>query len=162
MTSIIDPYGTSTAFELAGQASYPPGEGEPPWLLWALRELATGVREIPGKTHNPRVLYYHSFTRLRAKTDEVPWCSAFVCAAFENVDIASTRSAAAKSWVTWGQPCDLKDGAVIFFPKSDPDAGGTGHVALYYQGRALGGNQGNRVSLADKDMSRAVARWPAV
>ena len=139
-----------------------PGFLEPPWLAWALRELARDVREIPGARHNARILYYHSFTRLQAKSDEVPWCSAFLCAAFENVGVSSTRSASAKSWATWGQPCELKDGAVLFFPKSDPDAGGSGHVALCYRGQALGGNQGNRVSLANKDISRAICRWPLV
>lgn len=148
----------ATAFELTREA----GPDAPPWLLWALRELAAGVREIPGSRHNPRILYYHSFTRLQAQADEVPWCSAFLCAAFENVGVASTRSASAASWQAWGRPCVPQDGAVLFFPKSDPDAGGSGHVALFYRGQALGGNQSNRVSLATKDMARKVCRWPLV
>jgi uncharacterized protein (TIGR02594 family) len=139
------------------------GTDDPPWLAWALRELRRGVREIPGSVHNPRILYYHTFCRLHAKADEVAWCAAFVCAALENGGMRSTRSAAAVSFANFGRPSELVDGAIIGWGKHDPDAVGTGHVALYYKGKALGGNQANRVGLDVRDMGKiAFCRWPLV
>ena len=140
--------------------TYPPNEGNPPWIDWALREV--GQREIVGPTHNSRVLYYHSFCRLHAQDDETPWCAAFVCAALENSGVRSTRSARAADYATWGLPCELKDGAIVVFSKHDPDAKGSGHVGFYWRGKCLGGNQRNRVGLDDRDWSKVVAvRWPA-
>ncbi len=144
-----------------GSVHYPPGDGAPPWIDWALRELGRNVVEIPGPRHNARVLYYFGFTRYHAKADEIAWCSAFVCAALENAGVRSSRSARASSYREWGIPCELKDGAVCFFPPADPDAGGSGHVGFYWRGQLLGGNQRNRVSLADRDFTTVAAiRWP--
>lgn len=131
----------------------------PAWIEWALREV--GVKERVGPLHHPRVLFYHSFTRLHARTDEVPWCASFVGAALASTGFAHTRSAAASSYATYGAACGLVDGAIIVFGKSDPDAKGTGHVGFLWQGKCLGGNQRNLVSLADRDLDLVVAsRWP--
>lgn len=138
------------------------------WMQKALAELRLGVREVPGAKHHPRVVYYHTFCRLRAKDDETAWCAAFVCACLELAGINSTRSAAAASFATWGQPCELKRGAIVVFGKSDPDAKGTGHVGFVHRVDGdvvwvLGGNQNNRVSIAPRPISRIVAtRWPLV
>jgi len=132
-----------------------------PWLTWALAEYRRGVRETPGETHNPRILYYHSFCRLHAKADEVAWCSAFVNAALANARMQYTRSAAAISFATYGTECGLRDGAIVGWGKHDPDAVGTGHVAFYYRGKALGGNQRNRVGLDVRDFGKITfCRWP--
>jgi uncharacterized protein (TIGR02594 family) len=137
---------------------------EPKWLRLARAEL--GVRELPGKRHHPRILWYHQHTRLKATADEVPWCAAFVCAMLEEAGVRSTRSAAAASFVDYGEACELKDGAIVVLGKTDPDAGGTGHVAFCVgiEGECvllLGGNQGNAVSIAKRTRSRVVAvRWP--
>ncbi len=99
---------------------------------------------------------------LRSGRDRTPWCSSALNAAFACVGIEPTRLATAASWRDWGVPCALQDGAVVWFPPGDPDAGGTGHVGLFFAGRCLGGNQANRVSLAERDWGRAGAvRWPA-
>ncbi len=139
---------------------------DPPWLSIARREI--GVKERPGSAHHPRILQYHASTRLRATTDEVPWCAAYVCWCLEQAGITSTRSAAAASYRTWGQSCELKDGAVVVFGKSDPDAAGTGHVAFCVgvdgdDVLVLGGNQRNSVNVSRRPRSRIVAiRWPLV
>jgi uncharacterized protein (TIGR02594 family) len=140
---------------------------EPKWLRLARSELRAHVREVPGPQHNPRVLWYHQHTRLKATSDEVPWCAAFVCAMLEEAGVRSTRSAAASSFAEWGEPSELVDGAVVVFGKADPDAGGSGHVAFLVgvEGDSvlvLGGNQGNAVSIAKRPRARVVAvRWPA-
>ncbi len=138
--------------------------GDPPWLARARREL--GVKEVKGEKHCPRILQYHAATRLKAQADEIPWCSAFLCWVFEGEGIRSTRSAAAKSWATWGRETYPEPGCVVVFDKSDPDAAGTGHCALLVgiEGSdlwVLGGNQANSVTIARRPSSRAVAyRWP--
>jgi hypothetical protein len=50
-----------------------------PWYTLARAEARAMVRERAGKLHHPRILEYHRATRLRATTDEVPWCAAFIC-----------------------------------------------------------------------------------
>jgi uncharacterized protein (TIGR02594 family) len=139
---------------------------EPPWLQVARREI--GVKERPGIRHHPRVLQYHAATRLHATSDEVPWCASYVCWCLETAGITSTRSAAAASYRTWGQKCELKVGAVIVFGKADPDAAGTGHVGFCVgvegdRVLCLGGNQRNAVSIAKRPVAGIVAvRWPLV
>lgn len=141
-----------------------PPSDEPVWLTIARREI--GVRERHGDAHNSRILQYHDATRLHAKADEVPWCAAFVCWVLERAGFASTRSAAAASYATYGQPCELVPGAIVVFGKADPDAGGTGHVAFCVgvDGEdvlVLGGNQNDQVNIARRPKSRIVAvRWP--
>jgi uncharacterized protein (TIGR02594 family) len=137
---------------------------EPPWLQAARREF--GVKERFGTADNARILQYHAATRLHAPHDSVAWCSSFVCFVLEGVGITSTRSAAAASYRTWGQPCELKPGAIVVFGKADPDAGGTGHVAFCVSFdtdsvMVLGGNQRDAVSIARRPRDRIVAvRWP--
>lgn len=139
-----------------------------PWYEAARREL--GVHEIVGFRHNPRVLQYHQATRLKAVTDEVSWCSSFLNWVFDQAGLRGTLSAAASSWTTWGQPSHVCEDAVVVFDKHDPDAKGTGHVALVDHLDAdgvhvwvLGGNQNNAVSVAKRKIADIVAaRWPLV
>ncbi|OGP10431.1 MAG: hypothetical protein A2048_01320 [Deltaproteobacteria bacterium GWA2_45_12] len=123
---------------------------EPPWLEIAREEI--GVCEIPGSKNNPRIIEYGQATVLKATNDETPWCSAFVNWCFAQVGIEGTRSAAARSWIHWGDEikepvlgcvCVLKrglslwQGHVGFFIGKVP----TNHIQL------LGGNQGNTVRI---------------
>lgn len=136
-----------------------------PWLDIARKEL--GVREIVGGKHNPRVLEYHAATRLGAKTDEVPWCASFVGWCLQQAGLESTRSAAAKSYATYGSSTFLMPGAIIVFGPHDPDAVGTGHVGFVNamaQGayvEVISGNCNNAVRLKKYRWADAVAvRWP--
>ena len=118
-----------------------------PWMDSALKELSIGVEEVPGQDHNSRILEYHSTTSLKAKTDEVPWCSSFVNWCFTQNGIQGTNSAAASSWANWGQ--DL--GQNPAYGSIGLEAGGKNgvrHVGFtigYSKNggiRLLGGNQG--------------------
>lgn len=136
-----------------------PGPDAPPWIVFAFGEL--GVKEIVGVKHNPRVVWYHSHSRLHAKDDETAWCSSFQNTCLDETGYESTHSAAAASYLTYGEPCELRDGCIGVFSKADPDAKGTGHVAMYWKGKWIGGNQNQRVSWVKRDLSRLVAtRWP--
>lgn len=139
---------------------------EPEWLKHARAEL--GQREQPGVGSNVRILEYFEATRYAARSDEVPWCAAFVCWCLESANVRSTRSARAADFASWGEPGWLVPGAVVVFGKADPDAGGSGHVAFCagLDGAdvlVIGGNQANAVNVARRPLARIVAvRWPGV
>ena len=75
---------------------------EPEWLQIARAEAQLGVKEDPrlGK-QNKRIIEYHALTTLAATTDETAWCSSFVNWVLWQAGYVGTRSAAAKSWLTW-------------------------------------------------------------
>ncbi|MEW5926208.1 MAG: TIGR02594 family protein [Gemmatimonadota bacterium] len=134
-----------------------------PWMEHARAALARGVREVPGAKHHPEILHFHSLTSLRAKSDEVPRCSSFAVACMELAGIPSTRSAAAKSWLSWGRPLEEPVPGCVVVLSRGKDGGHVGfletadesHVAL------LGGNQRNAVNVQKYPRQRVLGyRWP--
>lgn len=106
-----------------------------------------GVKEVVGNTHNPRIIAYHATTTLKATTDEVPWCSSFLNWVMKEAKYPLTRSAAAVSWATYGQPCELQLGCIVVFRRR-----GGNHVGLCVgftptHIMVLGGNQANEVNV---------------
>lgn len=127
----------------------------------------TGVKEIMGDEHHMRILEYHQVTDLQAKTDEVPWCSAFICWCMEKCAIPSTRSALARSWLNWGIELEKpKEGCVVVLWRGRKD-GPSGHVGLFVKETeksvyVLGGNQDNSVRLSSYSKERVLGyRWPS-
>ena len=53
--------------------------------------------------HSKMILEYHATTSLHATEDTVAWCSSFVNWVVEQSGEEGTKSAAAKSWLTWGK-----------------------------------------------------------
>lgn len=141
------------------------GDG-PKWYQIACREMATGVDEIPGPSqHNPRIVEYHEATTLKATDDETPWCSSFVNWCMMKAGVPRTNSAAARSWLKWGQPLDQpRLGCVVVFER--PPQPTSGHVAFFEalsgdRIRALGGNQGNQVNISAYRANQLLGyRWP--
>lgn len=115
-----------------------------PWMNIAIKE--NGVSEIFGSKHNPRILEYHAATSLKATTDEVPWCSAFVSWCLEQAKIKSKRSARAADYLSFGVHLDKPVyGCIVVFKRS-----GGNHVAFFIKEDnngiyCLGGNQHNQV-----------------
>lgn len=133
------------------------------WITEAKRHL--GTKEIPGAKHEPKILaWWKAIKRGGIKTDEVPWCAAFVGGCLEAVGIVSSRYESAKSYLTWGQKLHAPlPGCVVVFSRD-----GGGHVAFVVgvdkSGNlmCLGGNQGNAVTIAAFSRDRAIGyRWPA-
>jgi uncharacterized protein (TIGR02594 family) len=127
-----------------------------PWMPVALSEL--GTTEEPGDDSNPRVVEYLRSTSLghaMASDDATPWCSAFVNWCLERVGVVGTGSAAARSWLHWGQRLALpRRGCIAVFSRD-----GGGHVGFFIRYTSggilvLGGNQGNQVSQRTYDTSR--------
>ena len=125
-----------------------------PWLDIAKAEI--GVKEIPGKKHNERILEYHKATSLESTEDEVPWCSAFVSWCLEKAQVPSTRNAWARSYLAWGRKIETPvEGCIVVFSRGSA----SGHVAFYLgesdsQIKVLGGNQSNQVSIEYYPKSR--------
>lgn len=134
----------------------------PAWLVEAKKHL--GAKEIPGVNHNPMILsMWKAIKRGGIKTDEVPWCAAFVGFCLESVDIVSSRFESAKSYLDWGRvqttPCV---GSIVVFTRD-----GGGHVGFVVGKTAsgqllvLGGNQGNEVNVRAFPLDRVSGyRWP--
>lgn len=134
-----------------------------PWLDIAKAEL--GVKEIPGKKHNERILEYHKATSLESTEDEVPWCSSFVSWCLEKAGVPSTRNAWARSYLAWGRKIETPVvGCIVVFSRGQA----SGHVAFYLgesdsQIKVLGGNQSNQVSIEYYPKSRLLGyRLPKV
>lgn len=108
-----------------------------------------GTKEMPGKAANPRILEYHQNTKLRAISDEIAWCSAFVNWVLKQAGIEGTDSSMARSFLKWGFP--LKSpipGCVVVLKRGKPPFG---HVAFFVRRvqtgfiEVLGGNQSDQV-----------------
>lgn len=136
---------------------------KPAWLTEAERHI--GVTEIPGpKTSAVIASWLH---KLKAwwNDDEPPWCGVFVAACIDSAGIALPKNwMRAKAWAEWGSKLAAPvTGCIVVFERQ-----GGGHVG-FVVGRAangrllvLGGNQGNKVSIAQFDTTRVVAYvWPS-
>jgi uncharacterized protein (TIGR02594 family) len=121
----------------------------PKWLDIAFGEV--GVSEVPGPGANPRIVEYDACTTLKSTSDEVPWCSAFLCWVMEQAGEPSTRSAMARSWTNYGIPAVPVVGCVTVLRRgSNPAQGHVGLLLDRHDGWVylLSGNTGNRVEVA--------------
>lgn len=124
--------------------------------VFSVAEGYLGVTEYPAAKHNPQILkFYADSGNSWVQDDETPWCAAFVGSVLAQCGIQGTNKLNARSYLDWGQPIDTdkaQKGDVVVFWRGSKD-GWQGHVAFYsHQDEehiyVLGGNQGNKVSLA--------------
>jgi len=130
------------------------------WLNEA--RLHIGLREIPGKRHNPKILRWIRALGGWFTDDETPWCGTFVAHCIRSAGLPVPKHwYRARAWANWGQPCTKLVGAVAVFSR-----GGGGHVGFII-GQSdqhiyvLGGNQRNAVNVMPIARDRLIAvRWP--
>ncbi len=123
------------------------------WLKTAKADI--GIKEIKGELHNPKVLQYAKDAGVFGiSDDETSWCALFTNAHLERSGNPGTKSAVARSFETWGKPVKKpKPGDVAVFWRVSP-TDWRGHVGFFMgftkEGDilVLGGNQGNKVSIA--------------
>lgn len=136
-----------------------------PWIDKGRSRL--GQREIVGPQNNNWIA--KGWAVLGASwfnNDETPWCGFFVGWSLHEAGLpipGGGEFARAKRWATWGTEVSPRFGAIGVKSRS-----GGGHVFFivgetpdgqYY--KALGGNQGNQVSITDIRKSDVIAvRWP--
>ena len=123
----------------------PPPVEEFPWM--PIAEAEKGVSEVPGTGNNSRVLEYLNTTTnigISARShDETPWCSAFVNWCVQKAGLQPTKSALARSWLSWGVPLATpRRGCIVVFEREKI----FGHVGFYLgetpsEIKVLGGNQ---------------------
>jgi uncharacterized protein (TIGR02594 family) len=130
-----------------------------------------GQKEVGGPQHNSRIVEYHQTVSLKAKTDEVAWCSSFVNWCFLKANLSHLRSGSsmARSWLKFGAPVlekDVKEGDVVIFWRDKLD-GPYGHVGFVVKVGSttvsvLGGNQSNAVNVTKYLKSRVLGyrRFP--
>lgn len=135
-----------------------------PWL--AVASGYVGLAEIPGRDTAPVIARWLRDLRAWWSDDETPWCGTFVAACLTEAGLRESLPKhwyRAKAWLEAGYPLVRPSpGAIAVF-----DRKGGGHVG-FIVGRdpggrllILGGNQGNRVSIAPFDPSRLLGfRWP--
>ncbi len=132
------------------------------WMSIAWDELATA--EVPGQGNNMRIVEYHQSTKLKATDDSVAWCSSFINWVMDKAGIQGSDSAAARSWLGWGEKCLPRYGALVVFSRGVSTW--TGHVAFYLDEDdvniyALGGNQHDRVCVQAFKKGQVLGyRWP--
>lgn len=135
---------------------------EPPWLDTAREYI--GLSEIPGTGTNSTIRAW--LERLKAwwRDDETPWCGAFVAYCMDvNAFAIPKYWMRARDWANWGRELMTPiPGCIVVFSRQ-----GGGHVGFVVGKDAddrllvLGGNQGNRVSIATFTRDRVLAyRWP--
>ena len=147
------------------------------WSL-ALREMADGVKEIPGRKSHPRIKEYYRVCGLLGDEpgelgyddSTTPWCGCGVGFLVDAIGLPLPKGpAAARNWLKWGLPTVHPSiGCIVVLSRgSNPRHG---HVGLYGghdstgdRLAVLGGNQGNRWSLAMYDNARVlgyrIADW---
>lgn len=145
---------------------------KPIWLEHALKD--EGVREVRGG-ENPRIIEMHDHCTLHAKEDEIAWCAAAVCCWLEECGIPSTKSAAARSFLSWGKELpEPKEGCICIIQQrqvgTDSATGSTSgyHVGLWLGQDAervylWGGNQSDSVKKSGfglKSYRVCGYRWP--
>lgn len=134
----------------------------PGYFLHALAEMH--VAEVKGAENNPRIVAYwnEAKTTLKVTDDETSWCAAFVGAMLFRDGVEGTRMANAKSYAIWGDEWTGSGlGAIVVLNRAGDAPKWQGHVGLACGMSAthvnvLGGNQGDKVSIASFPRSRIV------
>jgi len=140
-----------------------------PWMVTAAANL--GTVEGVGYRNNPRIVSWAeriggAMKRIYTQ-DSTPWCGLFVahCMHANEIPITISNPLGARNWLKFGVPVDPCFGAVMVFWRGSKN-GWQGHVAFYVGEdsnyyHVIGGNQGNKVSVARYPKSRFLgARWP--
>lgn len=119
-----------------------------------------GIREVRGARANPVIVDMLRRLLPWAKSDETPWCSAFVNEVVYQCGGTPILNAAARSWLKVGRHMykDWLPGDIVILHRGNPKSW-TGHVGFYCRHNSryvwlLGGNQGNSVSIRAYRRSR--------
>ena len=134
----------------------------PIWMPIAFDELKRFVTEIRGVDYDVSVVkYLESVMDLDVKSDEVPWCAAFVNWVLKEAGVRGTGRANARSFSTWGDQSHLAMGAVVVLWRGEA-SGIYGHVGFHIAHDLdtvwlLGGNQQDSLNISQYPRNRIIA-----
>lgn len=135
-----------------------------PWVAEAYKWL--GTAEIPGARHNNAVVRFLQSIAAWVRDDETPWCAGFVGYCLKQAGLPTTGSLMARSYERYGRTLNaFYKGCIVVLHSGNPKKP-QGHVGFGIKATRthvliLGGNQGNKVSLAWFPRSRVTAFvWP--
>lgn len=130
---------------------------EPKWMELARAEL--GVSEVSGSGHNKRIVdYFADAGHPEVKNDETAWCAGFCGAILKRAGMPNSGSLAARSYLKYGTPVETPQvGDIVVFSRGNSTW--EGHVGFFVgetdtSVKVLGGNQSNKVSVANYSKSR--------
>lgn len=140
-----------------------------PWL--DVMRARIGVQEIAGDKDNPVILsWFAAIDHPEIEHDETSWCAVTVGSALKECKLpipARDINMLARSYLTYGVPCEPKPGAIAIWPRGKS---WQGHVNVVDKvnpdGKVIciGGNQGAKGAVtetAPMDPSKALGfRWP--
>lgn len=139
-----------------------------PWLDRAREDI--GVKEVAGRKSNPRIIEMGQLAGIDwYKSDETAWCAVAVNAWLVEAGHPSTKSALARSFVTYGRRMSTPvPGAIVVFPRgSNPLYGHVAVVESYDRAKGtvtcINGNVGNAVKRSTFKVSTILPdgiRWP--
>jgi len=137
-----------------------PKNGAGNWMDLARTDL--GVSEIAGKADNPLIMqWYVDVGHPEVQHDETPNCAAFVGSKLKRAGMAYLETLTARDYLKCGTPVDDPEpGDLVIFWRNSPSSW-EGHVAFVdtvtaKTVRALGANQGNKVSVANFPRSQVL------
>lgn len=147
-----------------GAAASTGGDG-PPWFQHLYKLI--GTHEGTKRRPNPVVLemFKDSGHPEIRDTTAVAWCAAGINSAMERTGNPGTKRLDARSFLQWGEACEMKKGAVAVFWRVSPKSW-QGHVALVDSWDAnyiycLGCNQSDSINVARFPRSKLLGlRWP--
>ena len=124
--------------------------------VFEVAEGYLGLEEYPAARHNPAIIkMFADSGNAWVQDDETSWCAAFVGSVLAQCGLTGTRKLNARSYMDYGTSVPLenaqKGDIVVFWRESKTSW--KGHVAFYSHHDdnyiyVLGGNQGNKVSVA--------------
>lgn len=132
------------------------------FLQTAVSQL--GVKEIEGEQHNQTIINYAKESGFDwVNDDETPWCGIFLSWCATKASLEGAKSARARAWLEVGEETkDPTPGDVVVYWRGSIESS-NGHSAIFMGFNAdhtkiftLGGNQGNRVSMAAYDASQVL------
>jgi len=130
-----------------------------PWVRIARGEIGQ-TEHLPGG--NPRIAEYRAVVGAPHGSD---WCAAFMAWDLRQAGYSGPWTAAARSFLKVGKPCELKPGAIVVLWRVSPDDW-RGHVGICIKPGThmidlLGGNQSGAVKVKKYPASRILGcRWP--
>lgn len=122
-----------------------------------------GTQAKPGTENDQKVLsYFNKAGHVEVKDDEIPWCSAFANAVLKDLELPTTGSLSARSFLQIGELAQVAEMGDIVVLWRERLTSWKGHVGFYIRHDEkfvwlLGGNQNNEVNISKFPIERILA-----